>query len=93
MRANQLRDRELNRSKSSKSCLLVGLITSLGLTGCVTQKTAWTPPPVSIKKLASGLSKSESVAFFPQDDLYPKASLDERFVFFVSGETGNLDVG
>ncbi|MEE2904554.1 MAG: hypothetical protein VYC39_19645, partial [Myxococcota bacterium] len=82
----------MNRSKSSKGSLLLGLITSLGVTGCVTQKSVWTPPPVSIKKLASGLSESEAVAFFPQDDLYPTASLDGRFVFFVSGEAGNLDV-
>ena len=72
---------------------LIGLILlSLQTFGCVTQNVIWTPPPVSIKKLASGLSESETVAFFPQDDLSPKASFDERYVSFVSGETGNLDV-
>jgi|GEM_PF-2249724 len=92
MRSNQLLERKSHRLESSKRHLLTVLIISLVGTGCVTQKTIWSPPPVSIKKLASGLSESEAVAFFPQDDLYPKASLDGRFVFFVSGETGNLDV-
>jgi tetratricopeptide (TPR) repeat protein len=52
---------------------------------------AWTPEPLPAREPA-GLAAPELVAFMPEDDISPRASADGRYVAFVSGQNGNLDI-
>ncbi|MBI2374877.1 MAG: CHAT domain-containing protein [Deltaproteobacteria bacterium] len=81
----------MSLDRRSSSSTLLSLAALAGGCALLRGEPPWVPS-VPSEGSVPGIERPEDIAFFPGDELSPSASLDGRYVAFVSSETGNLDI-